>query len=80
MSKEAVGSRLSDADLIGQGRSIIYQSGAYQSGAPTDPAVIRQQLEILGEWVNRHRFVSPADWVELGVARRLIEELLVSID
>ncbi|HSR25101.1 MAG TPA: hypothetical protein VLW53_16215 [Candidatus Eisenbacteria bacterium] len=75
MSKDAAGSRLSDADVIGQGRSIIYQSGA-----PTDPTLIRQQLEILGEWVNRHRYLSPADWVELGVARRMIEELRVAID
>jgi hypothetical protein len=75
MSNDAVGSRLSDDDLTGQGRSIIYSSAA-----PTDPTLIRQQLEILGEWVSRYRFVRAADWVERGVAQQLIEELRVAID
>lgn len=70
MTDDATSSRLSDADLIGQGRSIIYQSSA-----PTDPTLIRKQLDILHEWVSRHRVVSPADWVEMDIARWLIEEL-----
>lgn len=75
MTDHAAGSRLSDAELIGQGRSIIYQSSA-----PTDPTLMREQLEILREWVSRHRFVSPADWVEMSIARLLIEELGIAVD
>jgi hypothetical protein len=75
MTNDTAGSSLSDADLIGRGRSIIYQAQP-----PTDPVLIRLQLEILREWVSRHRVVEAADWVELGAAQRLIEELGVAVD
>jgi hypothetical protein len=72
MIEERGGSRLSDGELANRTRAILYQSAR-----PVDPVQAREQLWTLQEWVRRrsHHQLSPSQWVELGIARRLIEEL-----
>jgi hypothetical protein len=77
MIEERDGSRLSDSELANRTRAILYQSVR-----PSDPVQAREQLCTLQEWVRRHSHhrLSPSQWVELGIARRIMEELDAPIE